>query len=178
MIILLNHIEPGLVKPTPIKSYMRYSWNVSVHIGKKRGDFIAAVNRLNYVFSTAQSEVKLSLLQTYSTAWYGCQAWQLGTTLADEMNVEWNKVVQRTAGLVLCLNCANLHALCGNWLRINTIYITNNKTCCFGLNCKELVRGKCTWLRSITLTYIKHSRLKQKSTDSLVYGIQSSSESL
>ena len=26
--------------------------------------------------------------------------------------------------LVLCLNCANLHVPCCNWLRINTIYIT------------------------------------------------------
>ena len=30
---------------------------------------------------------------------YGCQAWQLGTTLADKMNVEWRKAVRRTAGL-------------------------------------------------------------------------------
>ena len=34
---------------------------------------------------------KLGSLQTYYTAWYGCQAWQLSTTLADKMNVEWGK---------------------------------------------------------------------------------------
>ena len=29
--------------------------------------------------------------------------------------------------LVLCLNCANLHVPCCNWLRINTIYIMHFK---------------------------------------------------
>ena len=86
----LNSVKiPWQTSVKHLGNYLNYDLSDEIDIGKKRGDFIAAVNRLNSVFSTVQSEVKLSLLQTYCTAWYGCQAWQLGTTLADKMNVEW-----------------------------------------------------------------------------------------
>ena len=96
----LNSVKiPRQTSVKHLGNYLNYDLSDEIDIGKKRGDFIAVVNRLNSVFSTIQSEVKLSLLQTYCTAWYGCQAWQLGTTLADKMNVEWRKAVRRTAGL-------------------------------------------------------------------------------
>ena len=98
--VSLNSVKiPWQTSVNHLGNYLNYDLSDEIGIGKKRGGFIAAVNRLNYVFSTVQSEVILSLLQTYCTAWYGCQAWQLGTTLADKMNVEWRKAVRRTAGL-------------------------------------------------------------------------------
>ena len=76
--------------------------------------FRTAVNWFNSVFITVQSEVKFSLLQTYCTARYGCQAWDLDTTFADKMNVEWRKAVRRTAGLPRQTRSVLLPGLAGN----------------------------------------------------------------
>ena len=111
----LNSVKiPWQTSVKHLGNYLNYDLSDEIDIGKKRGDFIAAVNRLNSVFSTVQSEVKLSLLQTYCTAWYGGQAWQLGTTLADKMNVEWRKAVRRTAGLPRQTRSVLLPGLAGN----------------------------------------------------------------
>ena len=83
--VSLNSVKiPWQISVKHLGNYLNYDLSDEIDIGD-----IAAVNQLNSVFSTVQSEVKLSLLQTYCTAWYGCQAWQLGTTLADKMNVQW-----------------------------------------------------------------------------------------
>ena len=113
--VSLNSVQiPRQTSVKHLGNYLNYDLSDEIDIGKKRGDFIAAVNRLNSVFSTVQSEVQLSLLQTYCTAWYGCQVWQLGTTLADKMNVEWRKAVRRTAGLPRQTRSVLLPCLTGN----------------------------------------------------------------
>ena len=113
--VSLNSVKiPWQTSVKHLGNYLNYDLSDEIDIGRKRGDFIAAVNRLNSVFSTVQSEVKLSLLQTYCTAWYGCQAWQLGTTLADKMNVEWRKAVRGTAGLPRQTRNVLLPDLAGN----------------------------------------------------------------
>ena len=113
--VSLNSMKiPWQTSVKHLGNYLNYELSDEIDIGRKQGDFIAAINRLNSVFSTIQSEVKLSLLQTYCTAWYGCQAWQLGTTLADKMNVEWRKAVRRTAGLPRQTRSALLPGLAGN----------------------------------------------------------------
>ena len=38
-------------------------------------------------------------VQTYCTAWYGCQTWQRGTTATVSMETKWRKYIQRTMGL-------------------------------------------------------------------------------
>ena len=65
----------------------------------KKGSFIGAVNKLNYVFKGCDSLTKMTLFQTYCTSWYGCQTWRLGTTDAHKMAVEWRKAVRRILGL-------------------------------------------------------------------------------
>ena len=82
------------------QSRVKYLGNILSHdlsdaadIKSKKGSFIAAVNKLNYVFENVDSITKVKQLQTFCTAWYGCQSWQLGTADADILNVEWRKAV-------------------------------------------------------------------------------------
>ena len=80
----------------------------------KKGSFITAVNKLNYVFKGVDSLTKIKLLQTYCTAWYGCQSWQLGTLDAYVLEVEWRKAVRRTLGLPARTRSALLPGLAGS----------------------------------------------------------------
>ena len=66
-------------------------------LGRKRE--ILLQSHIGGILSFSLYKVKLSLLQTYCTAWYGCQAGHLGTTFTDEMNVECREAVRRIAGL-------------------------------------------------------------------------------
>ena len=68
-------------------------------IRAKRGEFIGSVNRLNAQFRVVPDQIRIRLLQTYCTAWYGCQTWLLNTTSVKGMNVEWKKAVRRTLNL-------------------------------------------------------------------------------
>ena len=68
-------------------------------VSAKKCVFISAVNRLNYIFRGVPSNIKVKLLQTYCTAWYGCQTWQLGITAAGSMETQWRISVRRTLGL-------------------------------------------------------------------------------
>ena len=80
----------------------------------KKRSFITAVNRLNYVFKGADKLIKAKLLQTYCTAWYGCQSWQLGTSDANLLDVEWRKAVRRTLWLPARTRSALLPGLAGS----------------------------------------------------------------
>ena len=62
-------------------------------VSAKECVFISAVNR------GVPSNIKVKLLQTYCTAWYGCQTWQLGTTAAGSMETQWKISVRKTLGL-------------------------------------------------------------------------------
>ena len=68
-------------------------------VSAKKCVFISAVNRLNYIVRRVPSNIKVKLLQTYCTAWYGCQTWQLGTTATGSMETQWKISVRRTLGL-------------------------------------------------------------------------------
>ena len=68
-------------------------------IRAKRGEFIGSVNRLNAQFRVVPDQMRIRLLQTYCTAWYGCQTWLLNTTSVKGMNIEWKKAVRRTLNL-------------------------------------------------------------------------------
>ena len=50
-------------------------------------------------FRRVPSNIKVKLLQTYCTACYGCQTWELGTTAASSMETHWKISVRRTLGL-------------------------------------------------------------------------------
>ena len=80
----------------------------------KKGSFITAVNKLNYVFKGIDSFTRIKLFQTYCTAWYGCQSWQLGTTDANALDIEWRKAVRRTLGLPAMTRSMLLPGLAGS----------------------------------------------------------------
>ena len=65
----------------------------------KKGVFISQVNRLNARFPFVSSGVKGHLLQTYWCSFYGCQTWDLYGKHVNQLDVEWNKAVQRTSNL-------------------------------------------------------------------------------
>ena len=79
----------------------------------KKGSFITAVNKLNYAFRDIDSFTKIKLFQTYCTAWYGCQSWQLGTKDAHKLEIEWRKSVKRILGLPVRTRSVLLPALAG-----------------------------------------------------------------
>ena len=70
-------------------------------IRAKRGEFIGSVNRLNLQFRVVPDQIRIRLLQTYCTAWYGCQTWLLNTNHVKGMNIEWKKAVRRRPTLNL-----------------------------------------------------------------------------
>ena len=121
---------------------LMYNLHDEADVYKKRGDFIAAVNKMNSVFTSVHAELKLSLLQTYCASWYGCQAWQMGTQYCNLMDVEWRKAVRRTAGLPRQTRSVLLPGLAGNenflsqqerrFARLfNTMSASNNPAICF-----------------------------------------------
>ena len=100
---------------------VKYLGNILSHdlsdaadIRVKKGSFITAVNKLNYVFKAVDSLTKVKLLQTYCTSWYGCQSWQLSTTESNVLDVEWRKAVRRTLGLPSRTRSILLPGLAGN----------------------------------------------------------------
>ena len=54
------------------------------------------------------------MLQTYCTAWYGCQTWLLNTTSVKGMNIEWKKAVRRTLNLPRTTRSKLVPLLAGN----------------------------------------------------------------
>ena len=83
-------------------------------VSAKKCVFISAVNRLNYIFRGVPSNIKIKLLQTYCTVWYGCQTWELGTTAASSMETQWKISVRRTLGLPPRTRSILLPGLAGN----------------------------------------------------------------
>ena len=114
---------------------LMYNLHDEADVYKKRGDFIAAVNKMNSVFTSVNAKLKLSLLQTYCASWYGCQAWQLGTPYCDLMDIEWRKAVRRTAGLPRQTRSVLLPGLSQQERRFarlsNTMSASNNPAICF-----------------------------------------------
>ena len=83
-------------------------------IRAKRGEFIGSVNRLNAQFRVFPDQIRIRLLQTYCTAWYGCQTWLLNTTSVKGMNIEWKKAVRRTLNLPRTTRSKLVPLLAGN----------------------------------------------------------------
>ena len=83
-------------------------------IRAKRGEFIGSVNRLNAQFRVVPDQIRIRLLQTYCTAWYGCQTWLLNTTPVKGMNIEWKKAVRRTLNLPRTTRSKLVPLLAGN----------------------------------------------------------------
>ena len=83
-------------------------------IRAKRGEFIGSVNRLNAQFRVVPDQIRIRLLQTYCTAWYGCQTWLLNTTSVKGMNIEWKKAVRRTLNLPRTTRSKLVALLAGN----------------------------------------------------------------
>ena len=65
----------------------------------KKGEFIGSVNRLNVQFHVVPNDIRIRLLQTYCTSWYGCQTWLLNTNAVKGLNTEWKKAVRYTLHL-------------------------------------------------------------------------------
>ena len=72
------------------------------------------MNKLNYVFQSADSFIKTKLIQTYCTSWYGYQTWLLGTSNATTLDVEWRKAIRRTLGLPAMTRSLLLPSLAGS----------------------------------------------------------------
>ena len=83
-------------------------------IRAKRGEFIGSVNRLNVQFRVVPDQIRIRLLQTYCTAWYGCQTWLLNTNHVKWMNIEWKKAVRRTLNLPRMTRSKLIPLLAGN----------------------------------------------------------------
>ena len=83
-------------------------------VSAKKCVFISVVNRLNYIFRGVSSNIKVKLLQTYCTAWYGGPTWELGTTAASSMETQWKISVRRTLGLPPRTRSILLPGLAGN----------------------------------------------------------------
>ena len=83
-------------------------------IRAKRGEFIGSVNRLNAQFRVVPDQIRIRLLQTYCTAWCGCQTWLLNTTSVKGMNIEWKKAVRRTLNLPRTTRSKLVPLLAGN----------------------------------------------------------------
>ena len=83
-------------------------------IRAKRGGFIGSVNRLNVQFRVVPDQIRIRLLQTYCTAWYGCQTWLLNTNHVKGMNIEWKKAVRRTLNLPRMTRSKLIPLLAGN----------------------------------------------------------------
>ena len=126
--ICYGNVNPGNLRPIYLNnvaikwhSVVKYLGNMlsqdlsdAADIKLKKGSFIAAVNKLNFVFQNADSFVRAKLLQTYCTSWYGCQSWLLGTSEANVLDVEWRKAVRRTLQLPARTRSAMLPALAGS----------------------------------------------------------------
>ena len=126
--ICYGNVDSSLLRPIYLNgvaikwhSDVKYLGNMLSHdlsdaadIKLKKGSFITAVNKLNYVFKNADTLIKAKLLQTYCTAWYGCQSWQLGTSDANRLDIEWRKAVRRTLGLPARTRSALLPGLAGS----------------------------------------------------------------
>ena len=67
-----------------------------------------------YIFRGVPSNIKVKLLQTYCTAWYGCQTWELGTTAASSIETKWKISVRRTLELPPRTRSILLPGLAGN----------------------------------------------------------------
>ena len=83
-------------------------------IRAKRGEFIGSVNRLNAQCRVVPDQIRIRLLQTYCTAWYGCQTWLRNTTSVKGMNIEWKKAVMRTLNLPRTTRSKLVPLLAGN----------------------------------------------------------------
>ena len=80
----------------------------------KKHIYISSVNKLNSHFAFASSATKAKLLQTYCSAWYGSQNWQLNTEAVRGFHTEWNKAVRRTLGLPACTRSRLLTHMANN----------------------------------------------------------------
>ena len=83
-------------------------------IRAKRGELFVYVNRLNAQFRVVPDQIRIRLLQTYCTAWYGCQTWLLNTTSVKGRNIEWKKAVRRTVNLPRTTRSKLIPLLAGN----------------------------------------------------------------
>ena len=84
-------------------------------IRAKRGEFIGSVNRLNVQFRVVPDQIRIRLLQTYCTAWYGCQTWLLNTNHVKGMTIiEWKKAMRRTLNLPRMTRSKLIPLLAGN----------------------------------------------------------------
>ena len=94
------------VKRVKWKDKIKYLGNIftkdmcdDADIRAKTVTFIGPVKTLNAQFCGVSDQIRIRLLQTYCTAWCGCQTWLLNTTPVKLMNIEWKKVVRRTLNL-------------------------------------------------------------------------------
>ena len=119
-------------------------WETSVSGKCKKRIYISYLNKLNSQFSFASSSTRAKLLQTYCSAWYGSQNWQLDTEAVRGFHTEWNKAIRRTLGLPPCTRSKLLPHLAGNqsftrqvecrWLKFYQCMLTseNEKISCIG----------------------------------------------
>ena len=103
------------------KDSVKYLGNVlacdmcdAADIRVKKGEFIGAVNRLNVQFHVVPNDIRIRLLQTYCTSWYGCQTWLLNTNAVKGLNTEWKKAVRRTLNLSRMTRSKLIPLLAGN----------------------------------------------------------------
>ena len=103
------------------KDKLKYLGNIltknmcdDAEIRAKRGEFIGSVSRFNVQFRVVPDQIRIRLLQTYCSAWYGCQTWLLNTHHVKGMNIEWKKAVRRTLTLPRMTRSTLIPLLAGN----------------------------------------------------------------
>ena len=119
------HLNGAAIKWHSVVKYLgnmlSFDLSDAADIKVKKGSFITAVNKLNYVFRNVDTLIKAKLFQTYCTAWYGCQSWQLGTSDTNLLDVEWRKAVRRILGLPARTRSALLSGLVENKSLVSSI---------------------------------------------------------
>ncbi len=79
----------------------------------KKGTLIGQVNKLLAKFSGANVQVKRKLFQSYCTALYGSQTWDLCSDNIDTIAKTWNRGIRKVLGIPQNTHCILTHLLIG-----------------------------------------------------------------
>ena len=80
-------------------NYLQFDLDDDYDIRMKLSSFFGNVNRVINQFRGAPAHVRVRLLHTYCSAWYGSQTWLLQSQSVNRVRIEWNKAVRRVLGV-------------------------------------------------------------------------------
>jgi len=91
-----------------------YTWtNDKSDIISKRNSLCGKINNVLCYFSKCVPLVKLKLLRSYCSDFYGCVLWDLSDNAVDNVCVAWRKGLRRTLDLPACTHSRFVAPVCG-----------------------------------------------------------------